>query len=221
MKNKKKAKAVEPQFLAQGIYKKRVFPWLVVIAAILAVAALVAYIAFEFYNAPKCIDHKCDGLFNYCFHYNTPLMIACIAALVLILLAIILPRKRTLTVTASTLTYKKGRKVVNIDINSIQNIDTGASSVLVTVPHVKFKFAGLKNKKEIYDVLFTQINASVASNTATIPTQSLTVMASPMLTNPTLQGKLAYFKKLHDSGLISGEQYDKYIAQSFKADSAK
>ena len=121
MKNKKKAKAVEPQFLAQGIYKKRVFPWLVVIAAILAVAALVAYIAFEFYNAPKCIDHKCDGLLNYCFHYNTPLMIACIAALVLILLAIILPRKRTLTVTASTLTYKKGRKVVNIDINSIHS----------------------------------------------------------------------------------------------------
>ena len=220
MKNKKKAKAAKPQFLAQGIYKKRVFPGLVVIAAILAVAALFAFIALEFYNAPKCIDHKCDELLDYCFHYNFPLMIACIAALVVILLAIILPRKRTLTVTASTLTYKKGRKVVNIDIDSIQSIDTGVSSVIVTVPHVRFKFAGLKNKKEIYDVLFTQINATAATQTAAVPTQGLTTMASPMLTNPTLQGKLAYFKKLHDSGLISDEQYDKYIAQSFKADSA-
>lgn len=220
MKNKKKVKAAEPQFLAKGIYKKRAFPWLVVIAAILAVAALVAYIALEFYNEPKCLNHKCDELLDYFFHYNTPLMITCIAALVLILLAIILPRKRTLTVTASTLTYKKGRKIVEIDIDSIQHIDTGISSVIITVPHVRFKFASLKNKKEIYDVLFTQINATAATATAAVPTQGLTTMASPMLTNPTLQGKLAYFKKLHDSGLISGEQYDKYIAQSFKADSA-
>ena len=220
MKNKKKVKAAEPQILAKGIYKKRAFPCMVIIAAILAVVAFFAYIVLEFYQAPKCIDHKCDELLNYFFHYNIPLMIACIAALVLILFAIILPRKRSLTVTASTLTFKKGRKIIEIDINSIKSIDTGVSSVIVTVPHVKFKLAKLKNKKEIYDVLFTQINAAAATETAVVSTSSLTTMASPMLTNPTLQGKLAYFKKLHDSGLISGEQYDKYIAQSFKADSA-
>lgn len=220
MKNKKKAKAAEPQFLATGIYKKRAFPRFVIIVAILAVAALVAYIALEFYKAPKCIEHKCTEILNYFFHYNVILMIACIAALVVILLAIILPRKRSLTVTADTLTFKKGRKVVEIAIDTIKHIDTGASSVIVTVPHIKFKFAGLKNKKEIYDVLFTQINATAATKTAAVPTQSLTAMATPLLTNPTLQGKLAYFKKLRDSGLINDEQYDKYIAQSMKADSA-
>ena len=217
MKNKKNVKAAEPTFLAKGIYKKRVWPWIFIIAAILAVAAFIAVVAIEFSNGPKCIDHKCSELINYLYHYNIPLMIACIAAVVVILCALFSFRKRSLTVSATAITFKKGRKTIEIPLTSIKSIDTGASSIIVTVPFVMFKLSQLKNKKEIYDVLLTQMNAPAAT-TVTSP-QNLTAMATPLLTNPTLQGKLAYFKNLRDANLISAEQYDNYVAQSFKADS--
>lgn len=216
MKNKKNAKAVEPTFLAKGVYKKRVWPWIFILAALLAVAAFIVVIAIEFSNAPKCIDHKCGELLHYLMHYNIPLMIACIAAFVVIIAALFSFRKRSLVVSATALTFKKGRKTIEIPLTSIKSIDTGASSITVTVPFVMFKLSQLKNKKEIYDVLLNQTNAPAATVS---PAQSLTAMATPLLTNPTLQGKLAYFKSLRDANLISAEQYDNYVAQSFKADS--
>ena len=126
----------------------------------------------------------------------------------------------TLTLSAAELTYKKGRKVVNIPLNSILSIDFCANGIIVAVPHVKFKFAQLKNKKEVYDALYEQTNAPSGVTTTTViaPTQSLTAMAAPLLANPTLEGKLAYFGKLREAGLITKQQYDKYIDQSYKAD---
>ena len=225
MKNKKTVKAAEPQYLAQGVYKKKTWPWLFVIAAALTVAVTYAMIAIEFFTAPKC-GEECQTLYDYTFHYsnliNLSLLIAAGLVLVAVLCAIFFVRKRSLTLSATALTYKKGRKVINIPLDSIKAIDFCATGIIVTVPHVKFKFSQLKNKKEIYDTLFTQLSAPVATatETTTVATQSLTAMAAPMLTNPTLQGKLAYFRKLLDSGVITPAQYDKYIAQSFKADSA-
>ena len=43
-------------------------------------------------------------------------------------------------------------------------------------------------------------------------------MAAPLLANPTLAGKLAYFKKLFETGLISKAEYNKYVDLSRKAD---
>lgn len=226
MKNKKTVKATEPQYLAQGVYKKKTWPWLFVIAAALTIGVIYAMIAIEFFTAPRC-GEECKTLYDYTFHYadliNLSLIIGAALVLVAVLCAILFVRKRSLTLSATALTYKKGRKVVNIPLDSIKAIDFSATGIIVTVPHVKFKFSQLKNKKEIYDTLFTQLNGApvaTATETTTVAAQSLTAMATPMLTNPTLQGKLAYFRKLLDSGVITPEQYDKYIAQSFKADSA-
>lgn len=227
MKSKKNVKAAEPQYLAQGVYKKKNWPWLFVIAAVLAVAATYAKVAIEFFTAPRC-GEECQTFYDYTFHYadliNFVLIVGAALVLVAILCAIFFVRKRSLTVSVTALTYKKGRKVVNIPLDTIKSIDFSATGVIVTVPHVKFKFSKLKNKKEIYDTLFTQLSAPAAATatetTTTVATQSLTTMAAPMLNNPTLQGKLAYFRKLLDCGVITPEQYDKYIAQSFKADSA-
>lgn len=213
----------KPQPLAKGVFKKKSWPWIFVIAAILtAVVALGAKVV-EFFTACRCGNH-CANPVNYItVHYmglvNLVLIIAGVLVLVAILCAILFVRKRTLVLTANELTYKKGRKVVNIPVDSIQKIDFCAKGITVDVPHVKFKFVQLKNKKEVYDALLSQINAlSTITTTVIAPTQSLTALAAPLLANPTLQGKLAYFGKLRESGLITKQQYDKYVDQSYKAD---
>ena len=228
MKNKKTVKIAESQILAKGIFKKTVWPWLLVIAAVLAVAVFFSVIAVEFFTAPRCEDHLCENFSSYVFHYirviNVLVVVAAALILVAILGAILFVRKRTLLVSADALTYKKGRKVIHVPFESIQGIDSGVSSITVTVPYNKFKFTNLKNRKEVYDTLFTRLNTSVTTTTTKTvisPYQSLSAMAAPLLENPTLEGKLAYFQKLHESGLITDKQYNTYVAQSRKADSAK
>jgi len=228
MKNKKTVKITDSQILAKGIFKKTFWPWLLVIVAALTLAVFYSFVAIEFFNAPRCEEHLCDTFYAYCFHYsgliNILVIVAAALVLVAILSAIFFVRKRTLVISTAALTYKKGRKVIHIPFESIQDIDIGTSSVTVTVPYNKFKFKKLKNRKEVYDTLFTRLNTSVTTTTTKTvisPYQSLTAMAAPLLENPTLEGKLAYFQKLHESGLITDKQYDKYVAQSRKADSAK
>ena len=213
----------KPQPIAKGVFKKKSWPWIFVIAAILtAVVTLVAKVV-EFFTACRCGDH-CSNAVNYItIHYmglvSLVLIVAGALVLVAILCAILFVRKRTLVLTASELTYKKGRKVVNIPLDSIQNVDFSSNGITVAVPHVKFKFSQLKNKKEVYDALIAQTNATSSITTTVIaPAQSLTALAAPLLANPTLQGKLAYFGKLRESGLITKQQYDKYVDQSYKAD---
>ena len=220
----KKVKAVAPQYLAKGVFKKKAWPWLFVVAAILVVVVVLGLKVAEFSTASKCGDHCSSAIDYITIHYaNLISLVAIIAGalvVVAILGAILFVRKRTLTLSASELTYKKGRKVVNIPLDSIQNIEFCNKGIVVTVPHVKFKFTKLKNKKEMYDALLAQTNAptSVTTTTVIAPNQSLTAMAAPLLANPTLEGKLAYFGKLRESGLITKQQYDKYIDQSYKAD---
>ena len=228
MKNKKTVKIADSQILAKGIFKKNVWPWLLIIAAVLAVAIFFAVIAIEFFTAPRCQDHLCETFYSYTFHYaviiDALVIVAAALVLVAILGAILFVRKRTLVVSTAALTYKRGRKVIHLPFESIQGIDNGPSSITVTVPYNKFKFKKLKNRKEVYDTVFTRLNTSVSTtttHTVISPYQSLSVMAAPLLENPTLEGKLAYFQKLHESGLITDKQYNKYVAQSHKADSAK
>ena len=223
MKNKQ---TTESQYLAQGVYKKRILPCLLVIAAALSVAAVYAIIAIEFFTAPRC-GGECKTYFNYTFHYanliNFVLAVALVLVLVVIIGAILFIRKRTLVVTPSAILYRRGRKVVNIPLNTIESINFALAGIRVTTSDDKYKFSKLKNKKEIYDTILTQMNPSYSTGinaVATLAAQSLAVMAAPMLNTPTLQGKLAYFKKLLESGVITPEQYDKYIEQSLKAESA-
>ena len=213
----------KPQPIAQGVFKKKSWPWIFVIVAILTVVVALVAKVVEFLTACRCGDH-CTNAVNYItVHYmglvNLVLIIAGALVLVAILCAILFARKRTLVLTANELTYKKGRKVVNIPLDSIQNVDFSSNGITVAVPHVKFKFSQLKNKKEVYDALIAHTNATSSITTTVIaPTQSLTALAAPLLANPTLQGKLAYFGKLRESGLITKQQYDKYVDQSYKAD---
>lgn len=216
MKKQKNTKVVEPQALATGIYKKRVWPWLLILVSILIVAAFIALIAIEFFNAPRCENHTCETFLEYAIHYNPFLMIACAFVLIVILCVIISVRKRYLTVTATTLTFKKGRKVVEIPIDYIKSIDTGASSITVKLPYKKFKIAKLKNKTEVYDVIASQMK--VLAEAPTAPAKTIfTPISNEAIINA--EGKLAYFKKLYDSKLITFEQYEKYITQSLRTNS--
>ena len=223
VKHKKKVK-VAPQYLAKGVFKKKAWPWLFVVAAILVVVAVLGLKVVEFMTASQCGDHCTSPVSYITIHYqglvNLVAIVAGALVLVAVLGAILFVRKRTLTLSATELTYKKGRKVVNIPLNSIQKIEFCNKGIVVTVPHVKFKFTKLKNKKEMYDALLAQINCASSYTTTTViaPNQSLTALAAPLLANPTLEGKLAYFGKLRESGLISKQQYDKYVDQSYKAD---
>ena len=120
MKKQKNTKVVEPQALATGIYKKRVWPWLLILVSILIVAAFIALIAIEFFNAPRCENHTCETFLEYAIHYNPFLMIACAFVLIVILCVIISVRKRYLTVTATTLTFKKDVRLLKFRLITLR-----------------------------------------------------------------------------------------------------
>ena len=211
MENKKNIKVEESAVLATGIYKKRVWPWLLIIGSILLVGAFVAFIAVEFSNDPKCNNHVCSSFLKYATHYNVPLMIACALVVVSVIIVILFTNKRYLTVTTTALSFKKGNKNVELPIKFIEKIDTGSSSLIVSIPYVTLKIAKLKNKKEVYDAIMKQkmANNIVAEASAPIPAKAMS----------NTEGKLAYFKKLYNSNLITREQYEKYVSKSLKADS--
>ena len=147
------------QILAIASFKKKSWPWLFVLLAALTfiVPFIIVYIEF--------LDSYCRHCFNFwdyfCFH-QTELFVGTLITtgallLIAILGAIIFVRKQALVITNSTIIYKKGRKLIQIPLSTIQNIDTGAKSLLVNVPFKKFRFKKLQNKKELYDALYTQL----------------------------------------------------------------
>ena len=224
MKNKKK-NTTDSLTLVNGKIKQRKWPWLFVLLAVLLLANTYIQIAIEF-NNPETRANVCKFCTDYTsfvFHYSTwvdnTLLVAGALVLIAILCRILFVRKRTLTVTPTELVYKKGRKTIQIPLASIESVDARRSKLFVSVPFKKFKFAKLKNAKEVSDAIVSQkgfIATTFTLENDSIP--SLTNMAAPLLANPTLAGKLAYFEKLFETGLISKAEYNKYVDLSRKAD---
>ena len=149
------------QILAIASFKKKSWPWLFVLLAALTIIVSYITVYIEFWG-PNCLCSRCLSIWDYfCLHQTELLVGTLITAAALLLIAIlgaiIFVRKQALVITNSTIIYKRGRKLIQIPLSTIQNIDTGAKSLLVNVPFKKFRFAKLQNKKELYDVLYTQL----------------------------------------------------------------
>lgn len=220
MKNKKKVKVATSNVVAAGVFKKRLWPWLFVLAAAILPAVFYSYTAIEFFFFKRCNEvPACETFYDYTFHYadaiNVMLIIVAALVVVAILCAIIFIRKRSLIITADKFIYTKGKKTLEIPVTSIKGIDFGASCLIVHVPYRTFKFRQLKNKKTLYDALFTMLQApaSVVTQTTTVapvvtatPAVSTTTVALPTST----EGKIRYFQSLLDAGVITSEQFNKY-----------
>ena len=226
MKNNKKLKNNEQLILAAGVFKKRMWPWLFVILAAVIAAACYALIAVEYFFGTKVCE-TCTSYFTYTRHYyqfvNLTLIVVAALIVIAILCAIIFLRKRTLTVSTTQITYKKGRKTIEIPLSTIHSIDTASSCVIVNVPFKKFKFKQLKNKKEIYDALLEQLVAPVIHAkeavittpiTLTAPAAANTASAKPSLS----ETKVRYFQSLLNAGVITPAQFDSYVIKVFSAD---
>ena len=164
--------SMETQIIATGVFKKRMWPWLFVFLAALVTIASYAQIAIEFFSENNLCPYCTDFFSYYFFHYEdyliTTFVIVGSLIVLAILCAIIFIRKRVLVITTTAILFKKGENFIKIPLSTIENIDTGANSILVFVPFKKFKFANLQNKKELYDTLLSQLTSSttpVASTT--------------------------------------------------------
>ncbi|MBO5932005.1 MAG: hypothetical protein J6Q70_07220 [Clostridia bacterium] len=154
------------QILAIASFKKKSWPWLFVLLAALTFIVPFIIVYIEFFGS-YCLCSRCLNIWDYFYFHQTELFVGTLITtgallLIAILGAIIFVRKQALVITNSTIIYKKGRKLIQIPLSTIQNIDTGAKSLLVNVPFKKFRFKKLQNKKELYDVLYTQL-ASTAT----------------------------------------------------------
>ena len=139
--------------LTPGISKKKKWPWLFVIAAILLSVAFYSMVAVEFFWFKRCTETPaCATFYDYTFHYKNTidyLLIADAALVVVaILCAIFFPRKRSTAITQAPA------------------------------------------------VLSNATTPAVSTTTVTLPTST--------------EGKIRYFQKLHELGIITYEQFQKY-----------
>ncbi len=212
---KNKIKTTEPNALSTGVFKKRKWPWLLVIAGVLCPLLPLALYAKEFFidACPYC------ETFSQHLAPNASSLIAMVAVFVVfILLAIICTvyPKRSLIVTACKIIYKKGRKKeTRVPFTSIDRIDVlGSDGIIVYVSTEKFKFKKLKNRKEVYDALLFCIekNAKAVSeinNISVGPDKEATL-------SKLAESKIRYFKNLLNSGAINEKQFADYVEKALE-----
>lgn len=201
--------------LAKGVFRKRFWPWILVIAAV----ALLAYIyigtfvtfannAFTCAHGTICSYYPEFLGYHYASLINQNLIIAGSMLVLDLVLIIIFCRKRALVLTSTALAYKRGkRKALIIPVDQIKYIDTGASKVIVKVPFATFRFRHLKNKKEIYDAIL-----SFQSAPACVALPAPVQVAAPKSVEEQLhdlQNQLA-------AGEISQDQFSQANAQLLK-----
>ena len=208
-KIQKKIKKAEPNALATGVFKKRKWPWLLVIAGALFPIIPLALYAKEFFGGP-C--PYCETFMQH-LHPNASLLntmfIIFVAFILLAIICTIYP-KRSLTVTACKILFKKGRKETRIPFTSIDRIDVKDSdTIIVCVSTEKFKFRKLKNRKEVYDALIlgVQKNSEMNKEIENISVDTDRATALSVLA----EGKIRYFKNLLNKGAITEKQFADYV----------
>ncbi len=211
---KKKFKTTEPNALATGIFKKRKWPWLLVIVGALCPIVPLALYAKEFF-VDVCL--YCESFWQH-LSPNSSLLYAMLAVFVaFVLLAIIFTAfpKRSLIVTACKILHKKGRKETRVPFSSIDRIDVrGRDGIIVCVSAEKFKFKKLKNRKEIYDALLfcIQSNAKAVNEIENIS-------AGPdreKVLSKLAESKIRYFKNLLNNGAITEKQFADYVEKALE-----
>ena len=214
MKNKKKT--VEINALATGVFKKRKWPWLLVILGALCPLIPLAIYAKQFF-----ID-TCPNCKTFLQHLSPvvsalTVMIAIWAALLLFAILFTVFQKRTLIVTACKILYKKGcKKETRIPFTAIDSIDVrGRNGIIVRVSTEKVKFKRLKNRKEIYDALLVciQNNAKALAEVEKIAVDSINTEVA--LSN-LAESKIRYFKKLLNNGAITEKQFADYVEKTLE-----
>ena len=211
---KKKIKKTEPTALATGVFKKRKWPWLLMIAGALCPLLPLAFYANDFFGGkcPYC-ERFLQHLQPYASFLNTMFYIF-IAVVVVSLFLMVFP-KRSLIVTACKIVFKKGRKETRVPFNAIDRIDIkGRDCIVVSVSKQKFKFKKLKNRKEIYDALIlgVQKNGEVAKEIQNISAGPDRATSLSLLT----EGKIRYFKSLLNKGAITEKQFANYVEKALE-----
>lgn len=211
---KKKINATSTNALATGVFKKRKWPWLLlIIGALCPILPLVLY-AKEYF-----ID-KCAFCESFLQHLKPNLSTLATMALVFVVLALlaviffVFP-KRSFILTACKIIYKKGRKETRLPYSSIDRIDAfGKYGIIAFGGKKKIRFKKLKNRKEMYDALLVcmQKNAKAMSEI-----EGITIGADKELVlSKMAEGKIRYFKNLLKQGNISIEQFDDYVEKTLE-----
>lgn len=210
MKKQKKNQTTYMQTVSVGILSKRKWNWLFVLAAAIIAAVFYTIVTIEYFYFKKC--ECCATYYTYLFHYRALInnLWIVIGGLVLlaILCSVLFIRKRKLILTPSTLMYQKGRRTCVIPFTSIKNIKDSKKGIIVRVPGKKFKFTKLKNKREFCIALSTLLKLPLTAIEKVKPT-------SPIVT----EGKIQYFESLLKAGLITKEQFNKYVGAALSANS--
>ena len=195
--------------IATGVFKRRTWPWLLILAGVLCLLAPVALYAKEYF-IDKC--SSCGSFMQCLASHASTLTIAtavCLAICVLAILFFIFP-KRSFVLTACKIVSKKGRKEKRIPLSAITRIDTfGKYGIVAFTGKKKVKFKNLKNKKELYDALLSciQKNAEAVKEVETI---SPTNQKAPAISDYA-KGKILYFRNLLNVGAITNEQFADYV----------
>ena len=206
---RKKFRKTAPNALATGVFKKRKWPWLLVLVGALCPILPLAFFAKEFF-VDKCT--YCETFMQHLaphIPFLAKAVVIFVAVLVIAILFMVYP-KRSLVVTACKVIYKKGRKETPIPFTAVDRIDVrGRNGIIVRVSTEKFKFKKLKNRKEIYDALLLGIqnNTKMMTEIDGITVESTQESTLTKLT----ESKIRYFKNLLDKGSINEKQFAAYV----------
>ena len=214
MKKKIKIKKTAPNALATGVFKKRKWPWLLVLAGVLCLAIPFAIYANDFFSG-NC--SSCETLFQHLAPQQTLLntMFFVFVALVILSIIVTIYPKRSLTITACKILFKRGKKETRVPFSAIDSIDVkGNNGIIVHVSNEKFKFKGLKNRKEVYDALIL----GVQKNTDAMKEINNISVGPDKATNLSVltEGKVRYFKNLLNKGVINEKQFADYVEKALE-----
>ncbi len=210
----KKIKTTQPNALATGVFKKRMWPWLLIIVGALCPIVFFALYAKEYF-IDKCLF--CESFAQHLSPNLSQLITTVIICVVLALLAVIffIFPKRSFTITACKIIYKKGRKETRLPFSSIDRVDTfGNDGIVALSGKKKAKFRKLKNRKEMYDALLTcmQANAKAMREIDGISVDTDKELALSKLA----ESKIRYFKNLLSKGAINEKQFADYIERALE-----
>lgn len=210
-------KEYDPTILAKGVFKKRKLPWIFAIVTALALAAYVALLLYRFVNGGCAY---CASLRQHIGHNFTKLAILAIvwAVACAIVFLISFLCKRSLTVTATKIIFRSGRrKGIHIPYSAIERVDLGAcgSLKIVADPKIKFKFKNLKNAKELYNTIVIRMNAPMVVHTFSTAPQ-IAPQVAPQIEDPLSNSKILYFQNLYNAGAITESQFANYVEKALE-----
>ncbi len=213
----KKMQAPKSHALKVGVFKKKKWPWLLLIVGALCPIVKFFTCVYEYLIA------KCPFCDTFMQHLSPNLSTLKTMAFLFVVLAILtfifltFP-KRSFVITACNIVYKKGGKKTSLPYSSIDHVDTfGKNGIVVFGKNEEIKIDSLKNRKEMYDALVGCIenNAKVMHSIHNIAPATEPEM-NDLPISQLADGKIRYFDKLLSQGHITVEQFDKYVERALE-----